>query len=63
MLLLAFVLFGGYDELVTFAVNVDDLDVGLWPQQLAQLSDIHVHAAGVEVGVLFPDLLQGMVPL
>ena len=45
----------GDDELVALAVDVDDLYVGVFFEVLAQLGDVHVHAAGVEVIVIYPD--------
>ena len=51
------------DELVALTVDVDDLDVGIVAEQLAQLGDVDVHAAGVEVVVVYPDGLQGVVTL
>ena len=43
------------DELVALAVDIDDLDRGVLAQVLAELGDIHVHAARVEVVVVDPD--------
>ena len=46
-----------------FAVYIDDLHFRVGLQVLAQLGDVHVHAAAVEVIVVAPDLLQGQRPL
>ena len=51
------------DQLIAFAVDVDDLDARVVFQELAQLRDINVHAAGIEVVVVYPDRLQGVVAL
>ena len=50
-------------QLVSFAVDVDDLYRGVVFQQLAQLGDVDIHAAGVEVIVVYPDGLQRIVAL
>ena len=52
--------FGG-DELVAFAVDVDDFDCGVFTQVLAELGDVDVHAAGVEVVVVDPDCFERLV--
>ena len=54
--------FGGY-EFVTFAVDVDDLDRGIVFEVLAELGDVYVHRACVEVVVVDPDGLEGEVAL
>ena len=53
----------GGDELVALAVDVDDLDGGVIFEFLAQLGDVNVHRARVEVVVIDPDGLQGEVAL
>ena len=53
----------GGDELVALAVDVDDLDGGVIFEFLAQLGDVNVHRAGIEVVVIDPDGLQGEVAL
>ena len=53
----------GRDELVALAVDVDDFDLRIVFQVLAQLGDIDVHRAGVEVVVVDPDGFQGEVAL
>ena len=53
----------GRDELVTLAVDVDDLDGGVGLEVLAQLGDVDVHGAGVEIVVVDPDGLEGVVAL
>ena len=54
--------FGG-DQLVTFSVDVDNLNRIIIFQVLAQFSDIHVHATRIEIVVIDPDSLQGKVAL
>src|SRR5690606_26638602 len=44
------------------AVDVDDFYVGIFPEVFAQLRDVDVHAAPVEVGVAAPDLFQRLLP-
>lgn len=51
------------DELVSFAVDIDNLYLGIVFQMLAQLCDIDIHRAGVEVVIVYPDSLQGEVTL
>ena len=53
----------GGDELVALAVDVDDLDRGVILEVFAELGDVHVHRAGVEVVVIDPDGLEGEVAL
>ena len=53
----------GGDKLVSLAVDIDNLDLRIVLQVLAQLSDINVHRAGVEVVIVDPDGLQGKVAL
>ena len=58
-----FVIVFWYDELITLAVNVYNLDVRVLTQVLTQLCDIHIHRTGIEVVVVNPDGLQGEVTL
>ena len=45
----------GRNQFVAFTVDVDDFDGVILLQVLAQLGDIHVHAAGVEIVVINPN--------
>lgn len=56
------ILAGGY-QLIALAVNVDNLYLVIVTQMLAQLGDVHVHAAGVEIIVVYPNGFQGIVTL
>lgn len=47
-------LLGGY-ELIAFAVDIYNLDVGIILQQFTEFGDIDIHAPRVEVIVVFPD--------
>ncbi len=51
------------NELIALAVDIDDLYLVVFLQMLAQLGDIHVHRAGVEIVVINPDGFQGKVAL
>ena len=51
------------NKLIALAVDVDDFNLVVVLQVLAQLRDIHVHRTGVEVVVVYPDGLQGKVAL
>ena len=51
------------DELVALAVDVDDLNLVVVFQVLAQLGDVNVHRASVEVVVVNPDGLQCEITL
>ena len=51
------------DEFVSLAMNIDDLNLTVILEVLAQLGDIHIHGASVEVVVVDPDGLQGEVAL
>lgn len=51
------------DELIPFAMNVDNLDIGIITKQFPKLCDIDVHASCVEVIVVYPDRFEGKVPL
>lgn len=44
-------------------MDIDDFDGVVLLQVLAQLRNIYVHAAGIEVVVVYPDGLQGKVAL
>ena len=48
-------LFLGSNEFVSLAMNVDDLNLIVSLQMLAQLGDIDVHGTGIEVVVVNPD--------
>ena len=56
-------LFFGSNELIALTVNVDNLNLRIVLQVLAQLGNIDVHGAGIEVVVVYPDSLQGEVAL
>ena len=47
----------GSDELIAFAVDVDDLYVGIIAQEFTEFGDIYIHASGVEIIVVNPDRL------
>ena len=51
------------DELVAFAVDIDDFYLRIVLQVLAQLGDVDIHRAGVEIVVVNPDGLQSEVAL
>ena len=53
--------FGGDNQLVAFPMDVDNLNVGFRFKEFAQFGDIDIHAAGIEICVLLPDLFQCMV--
>ena len=53
----------GHDEAVASTVYVVDFDFGVSLEELAQLGDIDIHAAGVEVVVVHPDGLECQVAL
>ena len=61
LLFAVFNIFGGDNQLVTLPVDVDDLNVGFRFKEFAQFGDVDIHAAGVEIGVLFPYLFQCMI--
>ena len=56
-------LFLGSNEFVSLAMNVDDLNLIVSLQMLAQLGDIDVHGTGIEVVVVNPDGLQSEITL
>ena len=41
----------------TIAMNIDNLDIGIIFQILAQLGNIHIHASSVKVSIAAPDAL------
>ena len=51
------------NKLVALAMDVDDFNLRILLQVLAQLGDVHIHRAGVEVVVVYPNGLQGKVTL
>ena len=53
----------GRDEFVALSVDVDDFNLRVVFQVLAQLGDIDVHRTSVEVVIINPDGLQGEVAL
>ena len=53
----------GDNELIALAVDVDDLDLVVVLQVLAQLRDIDIHRSGVEVVVVDPNGLERIVAL
>ncbi len=53
----------GDNELIALAVDVDDLDLVVVLQVLAQLRDIDIHRPGVEVVVVDPNGLERIVAL
>ena len=44
-------------------MDIDNLNLRIVLQMLAQLGDIHIHRAGIEVVIVNPDGLQGEVTL
>ena len=44
-------------------MDIDNLDLTVLFQVLAQLGNIHIHRTGIEVVVIDPDSLQGKVTL
>lgn len=44
-------------------MDVDNLNLWIIFQVLAQLGDIYIHRASIEVVVVYPDCLQGKVTL
>ena len=44
-------------------MDVDNFNLRVAPEVLAQLGDVDVHGARVEVVVIYPDGLQGEVTL
>lgn len=51
------------DELVALAVDVDDFYLIIGLQMLTQLCDVNIHGAGIEIVVINPDSLQGIIAL
>ena len=51
------------NELVAFSVDIDDFNRIVFLQMLAELGDIHIHAARIEVVVINPDSLERKVTL
>lgn len=51
------------DELIALAVNIDDLYRRIVLQMLAQLGDVNIHAAGIEIIVIDPYRFQRKVTL
>ena len=49
------------EHFISDAVDVHEAHGGVVGEVLAQLGDEHVHRAGVEVGVVAPNLLEGEV--
>ena len=54
--------FGG-DQLVAFAVDVDNLDWGIIFEKFTQFGDVNIHASCIEVVIVDPDCLEGIVAL
>ena len=50
------------DKFVSLSVNVDNLYHRVVLKQLALFGDINIHAAGIEIVVVYPDALQSEVP-
>ena len=44
----------GSDQLIASAMYVDDLDLRIIFEKFAELGDIHIHAASVEIVVVNP---------
>ena len=42
-------------------MNVDDFDSRIVLQQFTKFRDIYVHAAGIEVVIVYPDCLQRII--
>ena len=61
-LLLGCLNLGGY-EFVALAVDVDDFNLWVILEVLAQLGDVYIHTTCIEVVVIDPDGLQGKVAL
>ena len=53
----------GGAKLITLAVNIDNFDLIVVFQVLAQLGNRHVHRASIELVVVNPNGLQGKVAL
>ena len=49
-------------RLITDAPNGYDLKVLILPETVAQPVDVHVHRAGVRVGVDAPDVVHELLP-
>ena len=52
-----------HDELIALTVNIDNLNLVVILQVLAQLRDVDVHRARIEVVVINPDCAQRIVAL
>ena len=61
--LLTSLIFLWRDELIALAVNIDDFNLVIILQVLAQLGDVNVHRTSVEIVVVYPDGLQSKVAL
>ena len=51
------------NQLISLAVDIDDFNLVVVLKVLAQLGDVDVHGAGVEIVVVNPDSLEGEVAL
>ena len=51
------------DQFVTLTMNIDNLNLRIVLQVLAQLSDVDIHRAGIEVVIVDPDGFQSEVAL
>ena len=54
---------GGDNDFVTLTVDVDNLYCRVLLEMLAELGDVHVHAASIEVIVVDPNRLQRKLAL
>ena len=51
------------DELIAFAMNIDDLNRRVGLEMFTELGDVHIHRTGVEVVVINPYGLESIVAL
>lgn len=51
------------NEFITFAMDVDNLHSIIILEMLTQLSDIHIHATGIEIIIIYPNSLQSKISL
>ena len=53
----------GSDEFVSLAMDIDDFNLWIVLEVLAQLGDVDIHRTGIEIVVVDPDGLQSKVAL
>ena len=51
------------NQFISLTVNIDDLHRRIFLQMFTQLRDINIHASGIKVIVISPDILQCVISL